>query len=334
MLTVVLAAFAVIVVSSVVLARRRKRIGERDFTPQLSAIGLKERAHRGTVEYRATDWNGQVLGRGVRVRILERPGSDKVLVWVRCRLPGRLYDGLELRDAVPGVSRLVCRPVAGGYRLQCQGVNARALMGDVELGLPAIEHKGTFSLHAQLRDHWLEIGTSACPTLRVAEVVQDIVALVNALQVASDAPWQVTADALGLQLQPHDKDGHRRLAGLVDGIHVEAFIEDGRTVVDAMLDEPIGGLRVVHRELGNGEPIGNPVLDMLISAEGSRDAFAVLLADDHLVEALMAVVHARKGSELTGERVILREPDEVRGDLAASVRAAVAVAVGIRRVLD
>ena len=331
---VVGAALVIIVVASVLQYRRQKRIGERDLSPQLTAIGLAQKARRGTVAYRATDWTGQVLGRGVRVRVLERPGADRLLVWVRARLPGTLYDGLTLLQAFPGARRLVCRPVREGYRFQVEGENARMLMGDVELGLPAIEHEGTFSVHAQLRDRWLEVGTAACPGHRVAEVVQDIVRLVEALEGAADAHWQDAAAELGLLVEAHDAAGNRRLVGLVEGIHVEARIEDARTVVEAQLDEPLGGLRVVHRDLGAGEPVGNPVLDMLISAEGSRDAFAVLLADEALVEALLAVVHARKGSELLGDRVVLRESTEVREGLVDSIRAAAAVAVAVRRVVD
>lgn len=322
----------VLVGSSIVQWRRTQRIQDRDFADPLGQIGLTETARRGNSDHRATDWRGQVQSRGVRVRLLERPGAQNVLVWIRSRMPATLPDGMALQKPFPGLGSLRCRAVRGGYRLQCMGRNARMLMGDVELGLPALEHEGTFSVHAQMRDGWLELGSASCPWDRVAELILDVTGLVGSLQDAADAHWFAAAEELGLQVQSHDPAGHRSLSGWLDGVLVDASVQDGRTVVEVPLDEPMGPMSITHRDLGRAAPVGNPVVDLLVSCHGPPEAFAVLLADDALVEALLSVVHQRKGSELSGRGVVLREETLVRDELVASIRAAVALASAVQRV--
>ena len=310
--------------------RRRPAVEVGAWAQRLDGLGLQLVASRSNADFCTTEWFGGVGARPLRLRILERPGSRFVLFWVRVALPGRLPEGLSVQWGRLGVGRVRVKEVEGGYRLVCTGTNPHQLMGDVELGLPAFDHGGAFGIQAQVREGLVELGSAGCPPGRVGEDVRELVGLVEKLSDAADAPWREAAERFGLLLLDHDAGGTRRIGGrarLVD-LPVEAGLEMGQTVVRVRHGGAIRGIRVVHKDLDRGEPTGNPMVDMLVSCQGRAAAIAELLADEDRVAALLAVVHAYKGSELSSKEVVLRAHGELREGLGDAI--AVALDLGRR----
>jgi hypothetical protein len=141
-----------------------------------------------------------------------------------------------------------------------------------------------------------------------------------------DAPWLEAAHARGLAVGKLGKRGTSTLVGVIDGVPVEARARRGpqgwRTEVSAWVDV-LPGLRIVHRDTAREEgwdgdrvPLGNPVLDMLVAARVQEpQALRDMLADEALVEALLAVVHGRPGSALQHDSVRLVAPDRLTAEL-------------------
>lgn len=86
------------------------------------------------------------------------------------------------------------------------------------------------------------------------------------------------------------------------------------------------GVQVVHAELGAAEPTTNPLADMLLTCHGPREVLEELLSDEDRVAALLAVVHAHKGSELNAKQVVLRADRDLRGELGDAIGAALELA--------
>jgi hypothetical protein len=165
--------------------------------------------------------------------------------------------------------------------------------------------------------------------------------LARALVRAWDGPWVEAAQARGLAVGKLGQRGAATLVGVLEGIPVEARARRGprgwRTQVTAWVDGP-AGLRVIHREQAREEgwekrrvALGNPVLDMLVAAKAEDDAaLRGLLADEAVTEALLPVVHGRRGSTLQHDSVRLVAPGRLTDDLGAAIDDALALARAVR----
>lgn len=309
--------------------RRRKRPAKSrpDWEKRLSVFGLQPVAERANADFATTEWAGVHEGRGLRLRLLERPGSRFVLFWLKVRMPARIPEGTAFRWDCAGVGLVTVREVEGGYRLACRGRNLHDLMGDVELGLPAFDHSGVFGVQAKAREGYLELGCAASPPSRTVEDVRDLYGLVAALEHITDAPWKAAAERFGLELRPHDRRGHRHIGGIARQLElpVEVFVREGRTVVEVVHDRDLGVV-IRHIDLGRGVSTGHAVADMLLGCSGSEEVLAELLSDEERVGALLAVVHAHKGSELSSNRVSLRADRMLGEDLGDHIATALDLA--------
>ena len=299
--------------------RRRPARGLDDWAERLAPFGLEQVDHRANADFASSDWGGVHEGRGLRLRLLERPGSRSVLFWLRIRFPGRLPPGLRLVWGPLGIERLSVKVVDGGYRLVCVGRNLHDLMGDVELGLPAFDHGGAFGLQASLREGNLEMGCAGSPPARVAADLDALFRLMTSLEAAADEPWRRAAEAHGLSLDEHDAEGHRRLGGEAHGMTCRVALEEGRSVIRVAHGRDLGPIRVVHADLERGEPTGNPLVDMLLGCHGPPERLAELVSDEERVEAILAVVHGHKGSELGPTEVVLRADRDLRWELGDAI---------------
>jgi hypothetical protein len=147
---------------------------------------------------------------------------------------------------------------------------------------------------------------------------------------AWDAPWLAAAHARGLAVGKLGKRGTSTLVGVVDGVPMEARARRGphgwRTEVTAWVDV-LPGLRMVHRDVAREQgwdaervPLGNPVLDMLVAARVQEpEALRVMLAEEALVEALLAVVHGRPGSSVRHDSVRLVVPGRLTAALPEAI---------------
>ncbi len=161
-------------------------------------------------------------------------------------------------------------------------------------------------------------------------------ALADGMIEAWDRPWFEAGARFGLQPTTPLQAGRRAVQGEVDGfsVHVWERAEDGPVIVEVAVDLALPvPLDVVHKELAQGETqaTGNPVLDMLVAVRSDQpDRVRALLADEDLTEALLQVVHARKGSTLTERRLTLCESGASREGPVAAILDALALARALR----
>jgi hypothetical protein len=105
----------------------------------------------------------------------------------------------------------------------------------------------------------------------------------------------------------HTDDGLRRAVMEVDGLRLLVQERVTKDRVDTWLTIPLpglGDLRIAHLEQAQAEgwaderqPTGNPVLDMLVAAQDDGGPARVrALADEPLTQALLPVIHGRRGS--------------------------------------
>ena len=282
-------------------ARPRLNDAVGRLAPLLAPLGLEPDGGEESFEHCVQRYKGRIREREARVRVLERPGRERLLVWVDLFAPATLVEDLIALPEQLGEVRV--RRVRGGYRLVLRRVNDLGWMADVELGLRAVDHDGRTSIHARrVAKATLRLGFE-CAVAELPGTLERAEQLVAALQASAIRVWARAAEERGLELAPWEM-GFRPIQGRLRGCAVRAVPTLEGTVVRATLDAPrLRGIRrVVHKDLGEGTPTGNAVLDMLVAVEGSCEAWD----DEELVAALLEVVHAWPGSELRPEEVLLR----------------------------
>ncbi len=155
---------------------------------------------------------------------------------------------------------------------------------------------------------------------RLEGLVLDVRSAAAALLAGADRPWLAVAERWGLGPLRAD-GGCRALEGKVEGfaVRLRELNEKGapRLVVHVS-GTSLDDARIVHRDIARREgwddvrdPLGNPVLDMLVAARvGDIERLRPLFQDQELTASLLEVVHARPGSELThrGVRLVDSEP--------------------------
>ncbi len=202
------------------------------------------------------------------------------------------------------------------------------------LVLEPLEHAGMTVLRARMA--------------RLVGTVQDLdaclegmVTLAGVMLEAWDEPWVQARERFGLVPGTPAQAGLRGLKGEVNGFGLGVWeIGNDRNryhevIVDLALPFEI---EVVHREVAQKEgwlptaqPMGNPVLDMLVAVRCEQPSVVrELLADEDLTAALLEVVHGRKGSILTDRHLTLREPGDPAIGPAEAIEDALALARAVR----
>jgi hypothetical protein len=182
-----------------------------------------------------------------------------------------------------------------------------------------------------------QIGTEA----EAAVLADALCGIHRAALEAWDEPWNRTADRWALGPIQRDGQGLRRLETRIDDatLRIEERVEQDELVVALEARIPgltrFTGLRMAHRDEalnqgwgGTTEPTGNPVLDLCVAVRGAhRPGTRTLLDDPALTEALLPVVHGRRGIlDSRGATLILLDPlqedlEELAGELITLVRA-------------
>jgi hypothetical protein len=303
--------------------RDRPRLGDGvgRLAPALEPLGLLPLPGEVSAEYCVQRYAGTVRGRPASLRILERPGRTRLLVWVDLEAPAQLADGLV---ALPQrLGEVHVRRVRGGYRLVLRAPNRQGWMADVELGLRAVDNDGRTSIHARrLEGERLRVGFD-CSVAELAETTELAEELVAALLASAVRAWRRAAEERGFELGPWS-GGFRPIQGRRGDCEVLAQAEEGRTVVRVRFP---GGLlegvsSVRHKDLGQGMPTGNAVMDMLVSVQGR----AAIWHDEELVAALLEVVHAWPGSELVPGQVVLRADRHLGAEVGPALDASLRLA--------
>jgi hypothetical protein len=175
----------------------------------------------------------------------------------------------------------------------------------------------------------------------VRELVDAVQVLGHSLVQAWDGPWVELAQARGLAVGKLGQRGAASLVGVIEGLPVEARARRGpdgwRTEVTAWVDS-LPGLRVAHRQLaddegwaGQGVSLGNPVLDMLVTARADDpEALRALLSRDSITEALLPVIHGQPGSTLRHDSVRLVAAGRLREELGDALDDVLALARALR----
>ncbi len=247
-------------------------------------------------------------------------------------VPREGFDGrFEVRRRGRGASRLLAAPVLR------RGLLAVAKRADTWDGLVSLNVGGTATgstLELRKEGH---IATEA----EAAEQADALGGIARAALEAWDEPWRQAAERWSLGPIERDEQGLRRLDAELEGatLRIEERVEHGELIVELRAEIPalarFTNLRVVHRDEaqregwdGMGKPTGNPVLDLCVAVIGvHRPGVRELLEDAALTEALLPIVHGRRG-ELGSQGVRLIPPDphgvdleEVCGELLALVQA-------------
>lgn len=137
-------------------------------------------------------------------------------------------------------------------------------------------------------------------------------------ELLSEGGWDRVAEKLGLT-----QDDEGTLTGLVRGVPLTAMLDGEDTVVSARVTGH--GVRAVHKDLGGGVSIGDPVLDGLVSLRGDPEHLRQVL-DPDTAGALLAVVHAYAGSEVGPAGVRLVFPGMAIDELEELVERVVTLA--------
>ncbi|MCB9758395.1 MAG: hypothetical protein H6739_01010 [Alphaproteobacteria bacterium] len=300
------------------LLARRGRLGEAWFQlawseldhlsrrDGLDWVGSSDRRLRGTV-------------RGVDVGVTLSPGAlPEMLIWAR--LPAELALGLSLDDGVLRIAGVEAEELASVQAL------ARSL-GPLTLWAGHLRIEGD-RLTIQGGP---ELGGYAAHCL---DVLVDVVGDVSSAVLG---PWRRLADAHALT-RGVARDCPLRMAGTVDGVAVEVELRHAPrtrrlgTVVRARLATRLPGDLVLRGGSGEGTmTLHNPVLRMLVTAEGQDPAAANRLLDDEaLCHRVIEVVHGWPGSWVGPDQVLLRAD----GLLSARLEEAVAMVVELTQALE
>ncbi len=208
-----------------------------------------------------------------------------------------------------------------------------SLDGTLELELAPRVDSGTSLLTLRLSCHLTEHHTLSPALDRAA-------ALVDALVMAWERPWQALEDRHGLVRADPLQPGRVALEGEVGGhrLRLDEVLRDGGLRTELWLSAALPfELEVVERGLADAEgwaplrsTMGNPVLDMLVAVRcEDLERCRALLADDVLTGALLAVVHGRPGSRVTERGVDLVESGYPAEGLDAALDDALALADAI-----
>ncbi len=238
---------------------------------------------------------------GERPRWLERLGGRDIEVGDR-----RFDDSFLVRAEEEGIARTVLVPKTRAALLRLLW---RADGGAIEVSVDD-DGKGTGSVLRIQFDRWI-LGPE-----QLEGVIEEARAAASALLCGWDGPWTDAAERWGLGELRTDGRGLRSLVGVVGGLSVEAreIRDDGETSTVVTVDAPVPqALRVVHRDVAKRQgwealrdPLGNPVLDMLVAVRCSDpDEARALFADEELTARLLEVVHAHPGSQLNEQGVWL-----------------------------
>lgn len=164
-------------------------------------------------------------------------------------------------------------------------------------------------------------------------------ALAEALAEAVQAPWAALAARTGLVLE--GSGGGVDLRGEIDGLRVEARAQVGRgdagpqTVVRITLPEGLPRMGISLSERGGesgGLRLGDPVLDGLVKVEARDDQAARALLTGPVAQAadlhgkLLAVIHGRPGSVLSGRELRVLGPGATADHVGALIDEGLALA--------
>lgn len=155
--------------------------------------------------------------------------------------------------------------------------------------------------------------------------------IARAFDAARLAPWQHLARTHGLQLEV---GRHNIIAsGTIDGLEVRArgVPQPGRTEISVRIPAPMPTkMRVVSGEQPGAVPLGDPILDGMISASGApAEALRALLCGDGMRGELLSVLHAFPASRVADNTVELVMPVGSVGDLGERVRDACRLATAL-----
>ncbi len=287
------------------------------------------------------------------VHVGRRTGETHHLKYMRVRLLAKArLPALELR---PGGSLRRGSDFDQHFAVLERGPGAPLLLRDAEL------QRRMMAL-ARRKDTWdgavsllIEGSATGCQLelhmegwvnreARAEELADEICGLARAAAAAWDGPWRSIAEHWELGPIQHYGGGLRRIDGKVDGIglEIEERVEGAELVIDLHASIPgleeLAGAKVTHRDDAAREgwgatckPTGNPVLDMCVAVRGAqRPAVRALLEDAALTEALLAVVHGRRGI-LDGRGVHLRVEDPHAEELAVVVSEILDLARALQR---
>lgn len=195
----------------------------------------------------------------------------------------------------------------------------------IEAGRVILEEQGTKDIHL---DQHLAEGVS----------------LAKALGEAVQAPWLALGARFGLQVE--GEGGGVDLSGEVEGMRVQVRVQVGRadagpqTVVRITLPEglPRMGISLATRgeDAAPGLRLGDPVLDGLVKVEArDEQAARALFAGPEAAAAdlhgkLLAVVHGRPGSVVSGQELRVVGPGATAAHAAVLIDEGLALAVALR----
>ena len=181
--------------------------------------------------------------------------------------------------------------------------------------------------------HGLDLDALVDRTLRFAA----------ALDQAFRGPWQALAQRLGLAIE--EQGGNTHLHGEIAGLRVDLDAHRGIAglglTVEVQLPQPLPTrcqLRCARKGEGPpAEPLGDPVLDGVLRAEGGGSAVRGLIAaaapGDDLHGLLLAVLHAWPGATVDQARIRLVRSDADAAQAEAQLRAALDLAGALRRAI-
>ena len=263
---------------------------------------------------------------GERSRWLEVAAGQDVQVGDR-----GFDDAFLVRAEDPTVARVSLAPEARQILLRLLG---RAAAGELQLHVGGRRTGGGSSVRLRVEGWIFE-------TPALEAFILDTGGLAAALVDAWDGPWLALARRLELGELEVGDSGQRCLAGELDGltVRIREIVERGEVSTEIRVRGPAPRqLRVVHRDVARLEGwesardlLGNPVLDMLVSARCSDlERVRTLFSDDELTACLLEVVHAHPGSELTERGVRLRIDEQPAVGPGAALELALSLARALR----
>lgn len=338
-------------------ASRHARLVEQRMRQGLEPLGLSVRGR----PFGHSAWaEGELLGVPLEVSYTEPPMQVKneVVVEPQARLrilagvPGQLPEGLVLRSqdfAQEFLLTLGAREIQIGHEqldglLRIQGKDPRevtAVLRSPDVADALLRVAGNTRVDLSLKGQTLEVVQTNTGRIEPAAMVQAVSRLAAALGQAQDAPLRQAVLLRNLTVAAAGPDGGRTLSGRWEGVDLKVQLgfergsEDRRqTRVLASIEPALpGGLRLrLAGEGGGGLSTGNPILDQLVDVRATDPgAVRALLADEALIEPLMALLHGHPGSYVHPTGLVLVAPGWLTEGLVPAIDLAVEAAQALGR---